>query len=160
MDNGFYNDQCAPDDESQYTQQYGQDAQGYQYDGTSYDAPYDQSQYGQGGYTQAPYQQGYYGNGYQQGYQQSGYGQPFPQPYTADGKPIPVKSRIAAGLLHILLGDIGVGNFYMGKIGLGILDIVFCWTGVPAIFGLVRGIIILTQSPAEFARKYNVIPQD
>ena len=48
----------------------------------------------------------------------------------------------------------------MGRIGLGILDVLFFWTGVPAIVGPIRGIIILTESPAEFARKYNVIPTD
>lgn len=136
--NAQYSDQPGP---CQYTQGYG-------------------SAYGQ-----APYQQEYYGNGYQQGYHadgyQQGYGQPYPvQQFGADGKPLPVKSKAAAGLLHILLGDIGVGNFYMGRIGLGILDVLFFWTGVPAIVGLIRGIIILTESPAEFARKYNVIPTD
>lgn len=68
----------------------------------------------------------------------------------------PVKSKIAAGILFILLGDIGIGNFYMGKIGLGILDIVFCWTGIPAIVNLIRGIIILCGSDESFENKYNV----
>ena len=74
------------------------------------------------------------------------------------GNPLPQKSKIACGLLHILLGDIGVGNFYMGKIGLGIVDVLFCWTTIPGIVNLIRGIIVLCESDEEFARKYNCIP--
>ena len=71
-------------------------------------------------------------------------------------QPLPAKSKIAAGLLHLLIGGIGVGNFYMGKIGLGIVDILFCWTGIPAIVNFIRGIIILCSSDESFCQKYNV----
>ena len=74
------------------------------------------------------------------------------------GNPLPQKSKIACGLFHILLGYIGVGNFYMGKIGLGIVDVLFCWTTIPGIVNLIRGIIVLGESDEEFARKYNCIP--
>ena len=55
-------------------------------------------------------------------------------------------NQIAAGVLSILLGDIGVGHFYTGQTLRGVLDILFCWTGVPAIIGLVEGIICLCDS--------------
>lgn len=71
-------------------------------------------------------------------------------------QPLPAKSKIAAGLLHLLIGGIGVGNFYMGQIGLGIVDILFCWTGIPAIVNFIRGIIILCSSDESFCQKYNV----
>ena len=71
-------------------------------------------------------------------------------------QPLPAKSKIAAGLLHLLIGGIGVGNFYMGNIGLGIVDILFCWTGIPAIVNFIRGIIILCSSDESFCQKYNV----
>ncbi len=70
---------------------------------------------------------------------------------------LPHKSKMVAGLLHLLLGGIGVGNFYMGKVGLGIVDILFCWTCIPGIVNFVRGIIILCGSDEAFAQKYNVI---
>lgn len=70
--------------------------------------------------------------------------------------PLPEKSKVAAGVLYLLLGDIGVGNFYMGKIGLGIVDILFCWTGIPGIVGFIRGLIILCGSKESFERKYRV----
>lgn len=63
------------------------------------------------------------------------------------------KSRVAAGVLAILLGDIGVHKFYMGKIGMGILYLLFCWTGIPALVGLIEGIIYLTESDEKFASR-------
>ncbi len=67
----------------------------------------------------------------------------------------PAKNKLAAGLFGILLGGIGVNNFYLEKIGLGIIDILFCWTGIPAIVNLVRGILYLCcNSDEEFVSKY------
>lgn len=60
------------------------------------------------------------------------------------------KSKTVAGLLGILLGDIGVHDFYMGNITGGILSVLFCWTGIPAIIGLVKGIIYLCESEEQF----------
>ena len=39
------------------------------------------------------------------------------------------------------LGDIGVHKFYSGKIGMGVVYFLFCWTGLPAIIGLIEGIL-------------------
>ena len=58
----------------------------------------------------------------------------------------PVKSKVAAGLLAIFLCGIGVHKFYMGKIGMGILYLLFCWTGIPACVGFIEGIIYLVLS--------------
>ena len=54
--------------------------------------------------------------------------------------------KTTAGVLNILLGGIGIGHFYTGQTMRGILDVCFCWTGVPAIIGLVEGIIWLCDS--------------
>ena len=64
------------------------------------------------------------------------------------------KSRIIAGILAILLGDFGIHKFYLGKIGPGIVYLIFCWTGIPAIIGLVEGILYLLMKDEEFAQKY------
>lgn len=66
------------------------------------------------------------------------------------------KSKLVAGILAILVGGIGIHKFYLGKIGMGIVYLLFCWTGIPAVIGLIEGIIILCQSDDEFVRKYNV----
>ena len=63
------------------------------------------------------------------------------------------KSRVAAGLFGILLGGLGIHKFYMGKIGVGLIYILFCWTGIPAIIGLVEGILYLTESDEKFASR-------
>ena len=63
------------------------------------------------------------------------------------------KSRIAAGILAILLGGFGIHKFYMGKIGIGILYLVFCWTGIPSIIGLIEGIIYLCEDDSKFANR-------
>ncbi len=66
-----------------------------------------------------------------------------------------MKSRVVAGILGILLGCLGIQEFYCGNIGFGILSVVFCWTGIPAIVGLIRGILFLVcKDDKEFNRKY------
>ena len=62
----------------------------------------------------------------------------------------PIKSKVVAGVLAILIGGIGVHKFYLGKIGSGILYLCFCWTGIPALLGLIEGIIYLCSSDENF----------
>ncbi len=68
----------------------------------------------------------------------------------------PVKSKVAAGVLAILLGGIGVHKFYLGKVGMGILYLCFCWTGIPAVLGLVEGIMYLCSNDENFQLKHHV----
>ena len=63
------------------------------------------------------------------------------------------KSKVAAGLLGIFLGGIGVHKFYMGKTGKGILYLLLCWTGIPAIIGFIEGIMYLTDSDEKCAAR-------
>ena len=89
---------------------------------------------------------------------QPGYGQGVPNPAAIQ------KSKIAAGLLGIFLGGLGIHNFYLGFTGkattqliLGLLSLVTCGiTGiVSAIWGLVEGIAPFTSS---YATDANGIP--
>ena len=64
------------------------------------------------------------------------------------------KSRIIAALFAIFLGGLGIHKFYLGKVGWGILYLLFCWTFIPAIVGFIEGIIYLTMSDEDFAAKY------
>ena len=68
----------------------------------------------------------------------------------------PIKSKVAAGILAIFFGGIGVHKFYMGQIGMGILYLLFCWTGIPACIGFVEGIIYLCSNDENFMLKYHV----
>ena len=68
----------------------------------------------------------------------------------------PVRNRITAGVLAIVLGGLGIHKFYLGKIGQGILMLLFAWTGIPGIIGLIQGIIYLTEGDEEFCMKNQV----
>ena len=61
-----------------------------------------------------------------------------------------VKNKNVAGLLGIFLGGLGIHKFYMGRHGQGILYLLLCWTYVPAIVGLIEGIIYFTDSDEKF----------
>ncbi len=65
------------------------------------------------------------------------------------------KEKTAAGLLAFLFGGAGVHKFYLGEKGKGVLFLLFCWTGVPSILGVIDCIILLTMSDSDFDRKYN-----
>jgi TM2 domain-containing membrane protein YozV len=62
--------------------------------------------------------------------------------------PANAKSKLAAGLMGILLGGIGVHRFYLGFVGIGIAQIavtlVTC--GVGSLWGFIEGILLLTGS--------------
>lgn len=82
----------------------------------------------------------------QQGYAQPGYAQ---TAYPAGGEQ---KSKIAAGLLGIFLGSLGIHNFYLGFTGkaltqllVSVLSLGFL-SPIMAIWGLIEGILILTGS--------------
>lgn len=82
------------------------------------------------------------------------YQQPYqPQPQTINvavnyqGIPAGKKSvkKVTYVLLALLLGGLGIHNFYAGKAGLGILYIIFCWTFIPAFAAFIQAIIALCQ---------------
>ena len=58
------------------------------------------------------------------------------------------KSKLAAGLLGIFVGGLGIHRFYLGYIGLGIAQIAvtFVTCGVGYLWGFVEGILILAGS--------------
>jgi TM2 domain-containing membrane protein YozV len=68
----------------------------------------------------------------------------------------PVKSKVAAGILGILFGGLGIHKFYLGKIGMGILYLCFCWTGIPEIVGFIEGIMYLVSNDEKFQLKNHV----
>lgn len=75
--------------------------------------------------------------------------QPQPNPPTR-----PAKSRPTAAVLAIFLGGLGIHRFYLGDTGLGLIYLLFSWTFIPAIVGLIEGILFLTKTDEDFARQY------
>ena len=120
-----------------------------------------QGGYGPGGYGPAgagdpygvePYQaQPDYGyGGYMSGY-------PVAAPFGIDpvtGQPFSDKSKVAAGLLSIFLGTLGVGRFYTGHWGIGLAQLLITvltlgfGAMVTGLWSLIDGIITLTSSTA------------
>lgn len=70
------------------------------------------------------------------------------------------KSKVAAGLLGIFLGCLGIHKFYLGYNTQGLIlllvTILSCFflSIVTGIIGLVEGIIYLTKTDEEFDREY------
>lgn len=121
-----------------------------------------------------PAQPGYAASQPQQPPAQPGYttaGQPA-QPGYQPAQPVAAapagaqKSKVAAGILGILLGSLGIHKFYLGysKEGLimilvSVLGSIFTLgiaAGVMGIIGLVEGIIYLTKTDDEFYRTYEL----
>lgn len=65
------------------------------------------------------------------------------------------KDKVVAGLLGIFLGAIGIHKFYLGRKGWGVVYLLLCWTGIPAIVGFIEGIIYLVQDEEKFDANYN-----
>lgn len=63
-------------------------------------------------------------------------------------------NKTTAALLALFLGGLGMHKFYLGRTGMGLLYLVFCWTLIPAFISLVEGIQFLSMSESEFAMKY------
>ena len=59
-----------------------------------------------------------------------------------------LKSRVAAGVLGILLGGLGIHRFYLGYVGIGIVQIIVTIVtfGFGSLWGLIEGILILVKS--------------
>lgn len=57
-------------------------------------------------------------------------------------------NKIAYCLLALFLGGIGAHKFYSGKVGVGIVYLLFCWTFIPAIIAFIEFIVGLTK-PAD-----------
>jgi RNA polymerase subunit RPABC4/transcription elongation factor Spt4 len=62
--------------------------------------------------------------------------------------------QVAAGILAILLGGLGAHKFYQGNTRNGVLYLCFFWTAIPAVLGLVEGILMLLADEQEYEEKW------
>lgn len=79
-------------------------------------------------------------------------------------QPVVTKDHVAAGLLAIILGSLGIHKFYLGyntsgfiMLGVTILGSLITFGlagGVMALIGLIEGILYLTKSQSEFDQMY------
>jgi len=65
-----------------------------------------------------------------------------------------MKSRLAAGLFGIFFGSLGVHRFYLGYVGIGIVQIIvsIVTLGIGGMWGFIEGILILVGSFNKDAR--------
>jgi TM2 domain-containing membrane protein YozV len=66
------------------------------------------------------------------------------------------KSKLVAGLLGIFVGGLGIHRFYLGYIGIGVVQLLLCTvggiltcgilSGVAGLWGLIEGILLLVGS--------------
>lgn len=73
------------------------------------------------------------------------------------GSPSFQRHHLVAGLLGIFLGYLGIHKFYNGSWGWGILYLVFFWTLIPGLVGLIEGIMYLVD-PQRYDLTYNGTP--
>lgn len=81
--------------------------------------------------------------------------QPYQQQYVQ--APIPAgvkqKSKMAAGLMGVFLGGLGIHNFYLGRVGRGVVQLLMSLLsagflfGVSVIWSVIEGILILSSKP-------------
>lgn len=76
------------------------------------------------------------------------------QPVNTERANWPIKSKIVAGILALLLGGLGIHKFYLGQTGKGILYLLFCWTYIPGILAFIEGLMILCGNDENFQIKY------
>ena len=140
-------------------------------------APVPPPSYGAAAQQATQQQQAYYGHptgrqAYQSGgaSYSSGYGSSAQTPYNLYGQTVyqqPVvrtKDHVAAGLLGIFLGSLGVHKFYLGyntagfiMLGVAILGGLLSFgiaTSIVWLIGLIEGIIYLVKNQAEFEQAY------
>lgn len=61
-----------------------------------------------------------------------------------------MKKRVKAGLLSIFLGTFGIHKFYLKQKFEGLMYLIFFWTLIPTILGIIEGITILIQTDSQF----------
>lgn len=59
------------------------------------------------------------------------------------GNQVKKPNKIVYVLLAWFVGGFGIHDFYRGKIGAGIVKLIFCWTLVPALIAFFQGFAAL-----------------
>jgi TM2 domain-containing membrane protein YozV len=61
------------------------------------------------------------------------------------------KSKALAIVLAIFLGGLGIHKFYLRRFVLGFLYLIFFWTLIPILLGLIDAIVLATKNKSEFS---------
>ncbi len=66
-----------------------------------------------------------------------------------------MRDKNITGVLALFFGWIGLHRFYLRQTAMGVLSIVFFWTGIPALIGFIDALVFFTMDKDEFDIKYN-----
>lgn len=158
MDEYNYNNQFDENSENKSNQYKKQEDCGYTVNQENVD--YNQAQFNSQNYNQQQYQQTQFNNqqysaqqnqNFNGQYQQNSNQQCYYQPQYQENQQIPIdkKNKVVAGVLGILLGSLGIHNFYLGYTGKAIAQLLITVLSfgtlsfVSEIWGLVEGIMLL-----------------
>jgi TM2 domain-containing membrane protein YozV len=68
--------------------------------------------------------------------------------------PWPMKSRSVSIGLALVFGGFGAHKIYLDKPGKGLLYMMFCWTGIPTLLGIVDAVKYIRMEDEEFQRRF------
>lgn len=66
-----------------------------------------------------------------------------------------MKDKNVAAILALFLGGIGVHKFYLGRIGVGVMYLLFSLTFIPTVLGLIDFFVLALMEKDEFDRRFN-----
>ncbi|MHA1521778.1 MAG: NINE protein [Promethearchaeota archaeon] len=81
-------------------------------------------------------------------------GSPHPAQYNPPYEGLP-KYRVVAALLAVVFGTFSAHKFYLNKNKSGFLRLLFFWTGVPTLWGILDALLYLTDSDENFKIRIN-----
>ena len=67
------------------------------------------------------------------------------------------KNKVLAGCLSLFLGGYGIHKFYLKRNVLGALYLLFFWTCIPSVLGIIDALILFFMSKDKFDQKYNSV---
>ena len=70
----------------------------------------------------------------------------------------PPKNKSVAALTSFFLGGFGSHRFYLGDPFTGLFYLIFCWTLIPSVIGMVEGVRLAVMDDEEFHRRYSGAP--
>ena len=69
-----------------------------------------------------------------------------------------MKNKTVVVVLALFLGGFGIHHFYLNHWGRGVLYLLFCWTHIPAILGVIDAIYYLVAGGKDFEPAPSVAP--
>jgi TM2 domain-containing membrane protein YozV len=64
------------------------------------------------------------------------------------------RSKSVAAVLALILGTVGAHRFYLGQPLIGLIYLIFCWTWIPTIIGIIEAVIFASMDDDLFSDQY------